>query len=209
MNMVCAVRKIAAGALVVLLAGGSVGLTASGASAAAVPTIIDLGALSGDTGSQATAVSGTIVVGQSSRATNLPSGAGDAFAYNLGAASPAMIDLGALGGRSFATAVSGNIVVGSTGASPVPFAYDLGAASPTMIDLGTLGGASSYAAAVSGNIVVGFAATTSGPSYATAWLLSTGGNPLPVSTVGMIGVAALAGCGLFITQRRQRNRHSA
>lgn len=208
------VREIAAGAVVLLLTGGTVGLTASGA-AAAVPTIIDLGTLSGDNESSATAVSGNIVVGHSSHASNLPSGAGDAFAYKLGAASSAMIDLGTLGGPSSgANAVSGNIIVGSSDTPqgfPIDhaFAYNLGAASPAMINLGNLGGASSHAAAVSGNLVVGYSATTSGLTHAAAWLFSTGGTPLPVGTVGMIGVAALAGCALFITQRQRRNRHSA
>ena len=82
-----------------------------------------------------------------------------AFAYDLGAASLTMRDLGTLGGRdSWATAVSGNVVVGTSatasGANHA-FAYDLGASSPTMRDLGVFGGDSSSAVAVSDNIVVG------------------------------------------------------
>jgi probable HAF family extracellular repeat protein len=94
----------------------------------------------------AAGVSGNIVVGYS----DITNGAAThAFAYNLGAATPIMQDLGTIGGTdSFASAVSGTIVVGSSsiasGASHA-FAYNLGAVSPTMQDLGTLGGTSSSA----------------------------------------------------------------
>jgi hypothetical protein len=37
----------------------------------------------------------------------------------------------------------------------------------------------------------------------------TGGTTVPVGSVGVIGLAALAGCALFITQRRRRHRQAA
>ncbi len=126
------------------------------AAAAAADTIIDLGTLGGYAAT-AEAVSGKIVVGGSLVAGNLVS---HAFAYDLGAVSPSMIDLGTLPGGSLsdATGVSGNIVIGtsSTATATHAFAYDLGAASPSMIDLGTLpGDDTSIPNAVSGSIVVG------------------------------------------------------
>jgi probable HAF family extracellular repeat protein len=139
-----------------LLGGTALGPLSPGASAAvAAPAVTDLGTLGG-TNSQATAVSGTIVVGYSDTA----SGQTHAFAYNLGATTPAMRDLGTLGGTSSqATAVSGTIVVGysTTATGDIhAFAYNLAAAFPAMLDLGTLGGGTfSRALAVSGNIVVG------------------------------------------------------
>ena len=116
---------------------------------------IDLGTIGG-TISSATAVSGDVVVGWSHIAGN---GSTHAFAYDLGAATPAMQDLGTLGGPySAAMDVSGEIVVGWSwlaDGTQHAFGYDLGAATPAMQDLGTLGGSNSQALAVSGDIVVG------------------------------------------------------
>src|SRR5215469_9920736 len=130
-----------AGAAAVLAATvlGFAGIGASVAVAAPTPalTIADLGTLGGNT-SRALAVSGTIVVGRSDTA----SGDVHAFAYDLGAATPAMRDLGTLAGVdglfSQASAVSGAIVVGysdTASGGEDAFAYDLGAASPAMQDL--------------------------------------------------------------------------
>jgi uncharacterized membrane protein len=170
---------------------------------AANPTMRDLGTLGGGIDSDAAAVSGKIVVGSSSTepaggckgmpGTGPPRGCNShAFAYDLGAAAPAMRDLGTLGGSgtSGAGAVSGNIIVGS--ASPAlgswqeysleahGFYYDLGVAAPEMRVLGDLEGASSQgsgrvytiARAVSGNIVVGKATTPDGANHAVAWKLA-------------------------------------
>jgi LPXTG-motif cell wall-anchored protein len=38
---------------------------------------------------------------------------------------------------------------------------------------------------------------------------TTGGTEVPIGTIGGIGLAVLAGCALFITQRRRRQRRSA
>ena len=110
---------------------GALGLAVLPAQAT-TPTMQDLGTLGG-TFSQATAVSGGIVVGWAYTAGN--TGA-HAFAYDLGAATPTMQDLGTLGGTSSrALAVSGGIVVGyaytagDTGAHA--FAYDLTPATAT------------------------------------------------------------------------------
>ena len=110
--------------------------------AGAVPIAIDLGTLGGPSpSSSAKGVSGNIIVGDSRPLGDTDTGQ-RAFAYDLGAASPKMRDLGTLGGTfSEAQAVSGNIVVG-TSSTPAgmtqahAFAYDLGAASPKMRDLG-------------------------------------------------------------------------
>ncbi|HET6874644.1 MAG TPA: fibronectin type III domain-containing protein [Acidimicrobiales bacterium] len=138
----------------------------------AVPVETDLGTLGGDSSASGpAAVSGDIVVGQAETANKET----HAFAYDLGAPSPRMRDLGFLEGsansalpRSSATAISGNIVVGSAVAGdgmPHAFVYDLGAASPVMRDLGALpyvpsipgssGGPESTATATDGRIVVG------------------------------------------------------
>jgi len=102
--------------------------------------MVDLGTLGGSC-SAATAISGHVVVGNAWNADEFT----HAFAYDLAGAHPHMIDLGALGSFSTATAVDGQIVTGSTdtsttGKGPVhAFSYDLAAASPRMRDLGTLG----------------------------------------------------------------------
>ncbi len=139
---------------------------------AAAPQMLDLGE------GRATAVSGSIVVGNSNS---------HAFAYDLSAATPQMVDLGTLGGPdSRATAVSGSIVVGMTGTEstlPAPigtvihghaFAYDVSAPTPQMLDLGALPGGNSAATAVSGATVVGFSGGTPSGLYghAVAWQLN-------------------------------------
>jgi probable HAF family extracellular repeat protein len=104
------------------------------------PRMRDLGTLSGDTVSTATALSGHIVVGNSGQ---------EPFAYDLGAARPTMRDLGNLGKSeflgtaAFADDVSGSTVVG-TSTSRIDglyhgYAYDLSDARPTMRDLGVTG----------------------------------------------------------------------
>jgi probable HAF family extracellular repeat protein len=123
------------------------------------------------------AVSGDVVAGWAYN-VNGRSRSGHAFAYDLGAASPAMVDLGTLGGsNSAATAVRAHVVVGfsyTAGNEEHAFAYDLASPSPTMRDLGTLGGTSSHAAPVSGSVVVVGSSTTAGgiESHAFAYDLS-------------------------------------
>jgi probable HAF family extracellular repeat protein len=137
----------------------------------------DLGTLGGRS-SEATAVDGTVVVGQSRTASH----GLHAFAYDLAAEEPAMIDLGSLaGGSSGATDVDGSVVVGVSSTGPVDefgdpvlhaFAYDLAAEAPTMVDLGTLGGDWSSAEAVDNGVVVGTSGTASGGWHAFAYDLT-------------------------------------
>lgn len=47
------------------------------------------------------------------------------------------------------------------------------------------------------------------PLYGQDVQFQTGGTPVPVGSIGVIGLAALAGCALFIAQRWRRNRQSA
>jgi probable HAF family extracellular repeat protein len=86
-------------------------------------------------------MSGAVVVGVAATPGDPSNSLGHAFAYDLAAARPHMVDLGTLGGRfSTANAVDGNWVVGgadSADGSSHAFAYDLAAASPHMVDLGT------------------------------------------------------------------------
>ena len=132
-------------------------------------------------------MSGDVVVGLSSPAGD---SALHAFAYDLGAATPTMKDLGTLGGTySDGRAVSGDVVVGmsSTAGNSADhaFAYDLGAATPTMKDLGTLGGTYSEADAVSGDIVVGYSSLSSGATHAFAYDL--GASPPAMQDLGTLG----------------------
>src|SRR4029078_11242245 len=87
-------------------------------------------------------VAGSVCVGEGETAE----GETHAFAYDLAAANPQMVDLGTLGGGfSDATAIDDGTVVGESAlpeAGSHAFAYHLGAASPHMIDLGSLGGES-------------------------------------------------------------------
>lgn len=130
---------------------------------------IDLGTLGGKQ-SVATAVDGSLVVGWSQtpvRSTR------HAFAYDLSAAEPTMLDLGSVRGRSEAEDVDGSVVVGEFNSASEgnfgAFAYDLAAANPTMRDLGTLGGSYAIARAVSGTIVVGMSETAGGETHAFAY----------------------------------------
>ena len=85
-----------------------------------------------------------------------------------------VIDIGTPGIGSDASAVAGNVVVGTTNVADGlhPFAYDLGAARPQMRDLGTLGGQFSGATAVDGNIVVGNADLPNGDVHPFAYDLA-------------------------------------
>jgi probable HAF family extracellular repeat protein len=139
-------------------------------------------------------VSGVVVVGASSAAD----GGEHAFAYDLGATTPAIQDLGTLGGtRSGASAVGGEIVAGwsyITGDTlQHAFAYDLGASAPVMEDLGTLGGSRSYAAAVSGEVVVGLASTAAGETHAVAWDLSAPTTAATTTTIASSSNPAVIG----------------
>jgi probable HAF family extracellular repeat protein len=155
-------------------------------------------------------VSGNIIVGAASTA----SGPQHAFAYDLGAASPKMRDLGTLGGHSsIAYAVSGNIIVGTSDTAagqPHAFAYDLGAASPKMRDLGAFpvspdprwppgAGVSSEALAVNGNIVVGTSMTTAHQQHAFAYDLgATSPTMRDLGTLGGIDSRPAAVSGTII-----------
>jgi probable HAF family extracellular repeat protein len=130
------------------------------------PALKDLGTLSSDPNStsHAVAVAGAVVVGNADFKDSVHGLVSHAFAYNLAAPSPVMLDLGTLGGLvSFATGVSGNNVVGASYTDPNDtilhaFAYNLKAEPPVMKDLGALTGnptSTSQALAVSGNTVVG------------------------------------------------------
>ncbi|MFD0271673.1 hypothetical protein ACFVGY_34650 [Streptomyces sp. NPDC127106] len=116
-------------------------------------------------------------------ASLLAVGAGPAYGADAPAAEPAagsvqytVQDLGTLGGtRSKATAIDGNVVVGSSltsgDAAEHAFAYDL--RRRTMTDLGTLGG-SSRATGVAGDYVVGESdLSTDGPTHGFAYDLRT------------------------------------
>ena len=172
------------------------------------PQALDLGTLGGSL-SRATAVSGNIVVGDSQPSTSNPYQ--HAFAYDLGAAAPQMLDLGYLGvpggGCSFcfasshAAAVSGSIVVGNsttTEAGSHAFVYDLGSGSSQMIDLGNLSAnpaASSEAVAVSGNAVVGDTYTDLGFFHAFAFVVGGGGSMTDLGVLGDRHSYALAVSG--------------
>src|SRR5262249_53795259 len=122
----------------------------------------------------ASAVDNKIVVGTSSLNQNTGE---HAFAYDLNAARPGMIDLGDLGGGSSqAVAIDHKTVVGNSTTSDGEthgFADDLNAPQPALIDLGTLGGSRSQATAIDHKTVVGSSTTaTSGNRYhAAVWLL--------------------------------------
>lgn len=120
------------------------------------PHLLDIGSLGGHF-TVPNALNGGVVVGESETLD----GVNHAFALDLAAANPKMLDLGALGGRtagSTALAISGRIVAGVSSThngDQHAFAYDLSAARPVMRDLGTLGGPESAATDVEGEFVVG------------------------------------------------------
>ena len=196
---------------------------------AAVPLETDLGTLGGD--SSATlpaAVSDNIDVGQAQTADNET----HAFAYDLGAASPKMLDLGGLGAsgnpgfpRSSATDISGSIVVGysvAAGGLPHAFSYDLRTTPPVMRDLGTLGtaptsrsshggwgGPNSYATAVSGNIVLG---SSDGHSFiydlaATSPSMRDLGAPLDTGNATITGISGDTLVGFLSTPGPERDQY--
>jgi formylglycine-generating enzyme len=141
------------------------------------PVAKDLGSLGG-TYAWPYAVSGTMVVGESeiTRTVEGENAPVHAFAYDLAAPSPHMVDLDPTGTYelwSSAYALSGSIAVGyGTTAAGVQhaLAWDLSTPTPTLIDLGTMqGGTYSEARAVGGNIVVGSADDASGNMHAFAY----------------------------------------
>jgi probable HAF family extracellular repeat protein len=97
-------------------------------------------------------------VGMSLTAT----GAGHAFVYDVAAASPAMRDLGTLGGDDSIAVVglTPRFVVGQSmpwnRSSNRVFVIDLAEPTPRIRDIGTLGGTASFMEAMSGNVVVGY-----------------------------------------------------
>lgn len=133
---------------------------------------IDLGTLGGKQ-SEARAVDGSVVVGWSQTPAQSTR---HAFAYDLSAARPEMIDLGSIRGRSDAHDVDGSVVVGEFDTASEghfgAFAYDLAAPNPAMRDLGTLGGGSAIARAVAGAIVTGMSETASGEDHAFVYDLA-------------------------------------
>ena len=100
-----------------------------GGRALALAAVDQLGTLGGAS-SEATDVDDQVVVGTADTADEET----HAFAYDLAAAKPSMVDLGTLGGGfSDATAIDDGTVVGESAlpeAGSHAFAYDLGAASP-------------------------------------------------------------------------------
>jgi probable HAF family extracellular repeat protein len=150
--------------------------------AADVPVMEDLGTLEGDSFSEAVAVDGGMVVGES-----VPTGRyyPSAVAYDLAAPEPAMRDFSALGrSKSWATGIAGDVVIGGwrrgwplARVTKHAFAHDLGAEDPRSLVLGTWRG--STAEDVDGNVVVG--SRTYGSSrkyYATAWVLRETSRPM-------------------------------
>lgn len=161
--------------------------------AAAEPVMLDLGTLGG-TDSDATAVDGSVGRARDARprhprrghqhghsgerhtvvgSSHTDSGESHAFADDLAAAEPVMLDLSTLKGLATtrATAIDGDIVTGywslhrqSAGARYGAFAYDLTADNPRMLGLGTW--RDSRAGDVDGDVVVGSAGR-----HATAWIL--------------------------------------
>jgi probable HAF family extracellular repeat protein len=121
-------------------------------------------------------IDGNIVVGYGSTVSGQRP-----FAYDLAAASPAMRDLGSLGGTYAGDIrIVGNLVFGySTTATgdQHPFVYDLAAANPVMRDLGTLGGKIGTATDVSGSRVVGWSQTAAGNRHAFVYDLAAA-NPV-------------------------------
>ena len=116
---------------------------------------------------------GSIVVGWS----KLRGGAKHAFAYDLAANRPRMLDLGSLGGASEAVGVSGTHVVGNWNTNTEnddfrAFVYDLAADEPAMVDLGTLGGGYAQVGEVSGTIITGYSQTATGDQHAFAYDLA-------------------------------------
>ncbi|WP_372730025.1 Calx-beta domain-containing protein [Nocardioides sp.] len=141
--------------------------------AAEVPAMQDLGALGADT-SAATHVDGSIVAGWYAAefegpGCNVNDLSFRAFAYDLAAEEPRMIELGTLGGcESSPTGLSGSVIVGWS--SGHAFAYDLAAEEPAMQDLGVLPGrAYSEAADVDDDVVVGWSEPT-GPTDPSAFV---------------------------------------
>ena len=148
-------------------------------------------------------MSGTIVVGVSGTPGDSSSYLGHAFAYDLAAAHPHMVDLGTLGGRfSGANAVDGTWVVGgadSTDGTSHAFAYNLAATRPHMIDLGTAI-PDCYADAITGNWVVGtcFPPEHQTESRAFAYNLSGGHSQMiDLGTLGGTTAAAFATDGTW------------
>jgi probable HAF family extracellular repeat protein len=140
-------------ALVVAVGGLAIGVPPAGAALGA--ELIELGSLGGPYGGEASVISGDIVAGTAWAAD----GTMHAFAYDLGAPSAAMIDLGTLGGTYAAPmAIDGDIVVGYADVGDNPrhaWMADLGDPSPAVVDLGTLGGLNSLASDVEGTVIVG------------------------------------------------------
>jgi formylglycine-generating enzyme len=149
------------------------------------PVAKNLGTLGGTYG-WPYAVSGTIVVGESeiTRTIQNENAPRHAFAYDLAAPSPQMIDLHPSTSyfSSSASAVCGTLAVGvATTESYVNHAYawDFSTSPPTIIDLDPSNAYSSSSAyAVSGTIAVGYVDAGSGINRAVAWDLSNLSSPI-------------------------------
>jgi probable HAF family extracellular repeat protein len=144
------------------------------------PTIRNLGQLGGGYG-MATGVSGSVITGWSYD-INYDT---HAFAYDLAAATPQMIDLGPNNGSYIG--VSGTVIVGW---SKIPgygaFMYDLAAVSPRMVALGALpGDSASMPTGISGHIVVGSSYNSDGTSRAVVWDISV--SPPEIRDLGTLG----------------------
>ena len=148
---------------------------------AAEPVMQDLGTLDGNSYSQAAAVDGGVVVGESA-----PTGRyyPSAFVFDVTARGPAMRDFSTLGtSKSWATGIAGDVVIGGwrrgwplSRITKHAFAHDLAAADPRSLVLG--GWRGSTAEDIDGNVVVGANTYRSRTQYATAWVLRETTRPM-------------------------------
>lgn len=186
--------------------------------AADEPAMVDLGVLDGGKVSEALDVDGNWVVGYSGVPSDNPydPNQNHAFAYDLAADEPTMLDLGTLGGReSFARAVDGTVVVGWSHTTDNPehaFAYDLAADEPTMLDLGTLDkGIFSEAVDVDNNVVVGWSYSERAQKR-RAFTYDLAAPEPAMRDLGTVGGARSAATGidgdLVIQEWRKRGDHA-
>ena len=155
-------------------------------------TIHHLGTLGG-TFSRVRDVNGQIVVGSA----EVGDGTSHAFAYDLAAANPTMLDLGTLGGRgSEAVAVSGHVVAGEAETATLDgghaFVYDLAATNPHLIDLGTLGGPISVPTDVDDGVVVGWSSLDAANEVVHAFAYDLNAESPRMVDLGSLGGTSVA-----------------